>query len=353
MSNWNATAFHHGTILQAGYVVDDENSVIAANLNSSMFTALLMGIYTAVFGGTMYAYLTRQPSKHTLVPITVSLLYLSNLAVFSIQWYITKLQFIDNDQSRTTIFLATIESNQRLTAGVDIGNTISLVLSDALLIWRCFNVWSRSIRVVSIPVILVITEAVSMFTGTIAIAILPPSAVSLRVQMGNIASAGVLMSACTTIITTALITSRIHSFLKHQDISSRKFWHIIDIVVQSGAVYSLSVVFYGAANIVQSKILNVRTFIFVLWINFAVPLAGMSTTLMVARVATLSDDTNISTPLHLTGIQFKAHSTAYITSKDMSVPLYTCSDSDAAGDTEAEMKKTQVLTWNKKISEYV
>ncbi|KAF9472935.1 hypothetical protein BDN70DRAFT_937817 [Pholiota conissans] len=356
MSNQNATAFHHGTILQAGYVVDDENSVVAANLNSSMFMALSMGIYTVVFGGTIYAYLTRHPSKHSLVPITVSLLYLSNLAVFGIQWYITKLQFINNDQSRTTLFLATIESDQSLAVGVDIGNAISLVLSDGLLIWRCFNVWSRSIHVVSIPVFLTFTEAVLMFTGAITVAILPPSSNSLKIQMGNVTSAGVLMSACTTIITTVLITSRIHSFLRHQDISSRKFWHVIDIVVQSGAVYSLSLVFYGAASIIRSEVLNVRTFIFDLWISaFALPLAGMSTTLMVARVATLSDDTNISTSVHLTGIQFKPRSTACTTVGAVSVPLYMhmCSDSAAAGDTAAEVKNTQVRTWKKKSSEDV
>ncbi|KAF9471581.1 hypothetical protein BDN70DRAFT_938840 [Pholiota conissans] len=342
MSNRNATAFHHGTILQAGYVVDDENSVIAANLNGSMVMALSMGIYTVVFGGTLYAYLTRHPSKHSLVPITVSMLYMSNLAVFGIQWYITKLQFINNDQSRATIFLAMIESDQRLDVGVDIGSTISLVLSDGLLIWRCFNVWSHSIRIVSIPIFLAITEAVLMFAGAIAAVTLPPSEDSLRIQMSNVTSAGVLMSACTTIITTALITSRIHSFLRHQDISSRKFWHIIDIVVQSGAIYSLSLIFYGAASILQNEILNVRTFIFDLWISaFALPLAGMSTTLMVARVATLSDDTNISTSVHLTGIQFKPRSTACTTVGAVSVPLYMCRDSDAAGDTAAKVKKAQ------------
>ncbi|KAF9471542.1 hypothetical protein BDN70DRAFT_938870 [Pholiota conissans] len=342
MSNRNATAFHHGTILQAGYVVDDENSVVAANLNSSMFMALSMGsvyphpkntvhrseayitgIYTVVFGGTLYAYLTRHPSKRSLVPITVSILYMSNLAVFGIQWYTTKSQFIDNDQSRATIFLATIEGDQRLDVGVDIGNAISVVLSDALLIWRCFNVWGHSIRVVSIPIFLTITEAVLMFTGAIAVATLPPSANSLKIQMISVTSAGVLMSACTTIITTVLITFRIHSFLRLQDVSSRKFWHIIDIVVQSGAVYSLSL--------------------------------GMSTTLMVARVATLSDDTNISTSVHLTGIQFKPRSTACTTVGAVSVPLYMhmCSDSAAAGDTAAEVKDTQVPTWKKKCGEDV
>ncbi|KAF9472922.1 hypothetical protein BDN70DRAFT_937812 [Pholiota conissans] len=65
---------------------------------------------------------------------------------------------------------------------------------------------------------------------------------------------------------------------------------------------------------------------------------------MVARVATLSDDTNISTSMHLTGIQFKPRSTACTTVGGVSVPLYTCSDSDTAGDTAAEVKQAQVPT---------
>ncbi|KAF9477084.1 hypothetical protein BDN70DRAFT_995196 [Pholiota conissans] len=328
-SDLNATALH-AEILSTGITVNDEISLIATNLHVAILQGLLMGIYTVIFGGTMYAYLTRESSKRYLVPITVSLLYLSNLATFGLNWYSTKFQFVNNGEDRDTVFLATFNTQQNIAAADLAFNIVSLVLGDALLIWRCFNLWNRSIRVISIPVFLTIAEAALMLNQVIGDAIIfsESQGRDLEHRLSKAASAGILTSACTTIITTFLITYRIHSFLKNQHISSRKFRHIIDIVVQSGAISSITILVFGISQALPTQVdtANIHGIIFNFWMSTLVfPIAAISTTVMVARVATLSGQiSNPATSVHLTGLQFQPHSTTYTaTGAQLSVAFAT------------------------------
>ncbi|KAF9474947.1 hypothetical protein BDN70DRAFT_924305 [Pholiota conissans] len=313
MSDQNSTALH-ATIVQAGYTTSDEISLIATNLNVTIFQAFLMGIYTIIFGGTMYIYLTRQPSKRYVVPVSVSVLYICNIADFGLEWLSTKNQFVDNGTTRDTVFMA-IDSTPLTIATIgSVLNVISFVLSDALLIWRCFNLWNNSFLVISVPLFLTFAEAALMFVQTIGSAIVPLTSESLQTIFNKVAVAGIVLSACTTIITTILIAYRIQSFLSTQEgVSSKRFRHIIDIVVQSGAVSSLSLLIFGISNIFNTEdtLLNVNAIIFDFWTNaFVFPLTGMSTTIMVARVATLSNSTTIpSTSTNMTGIWFEPRST--------------------------------------------
>ncbi|KAF9474459.1 hypothetical protein BDN70DRAFT_936646 [Pholiota conissans] len=315
LEDLNSTALHQVIVL-AGFTVDDEKSVIATNLNGMIFAALLMGIYTVVYGGTIYKYTTREGSRSYLVPATISCLYLCNLAFFGIDWFITKQQFIDQGDDRDTVFLATVNNWGELIVEIDFLNAATLMLSESLLIWRCFNVWDRSFRIVFVPVLLTVTEGALMLTQAIGAGVIPPSALTEETRLNKVVAAGLLMSGCSTIITTALIAYRIQSFLTHQEISAKRFRHTIDVVVQSGAVYSFSVLLYGVVNILSTTAdrngMNMVLFNFGLWAsNFTYYLAGMSTTIMVARVAMLSNHANNPTSVHLTGIQFQPRSTVH------------------------------------------
>ncbi|KAF9476275.1 hypothetical protein BDN70DRAFT_935189 [Pholiota conissans] len=335
MSDTNSTTLHE-KIVQAGLTVYDEKSMIAASLNSSIFLALLMGMYTVIFGGTMYAYSIRQPSKRHLVPITVSLLYISNLATFVIQWFSTKLQFVDNGATRETILLDTFGGQFTIAVLLSVLNVISFVLGDALLIWRCFNLWNRSIRVISVPVLLTIIGTAQ----TIGFSITP----SLQPVLNKVVAAGILLSGCTTIITTVLIIYRIYSFSKQKHISSTKFRHIIDIVVQSGAVYAISLLIFGVSGMLSGQSfvnLKVPTYNFGLWTTaFVLPIAGISTTVMVARVATLSENTR---SVYVSEIQFQQTTIHPGTGTHASSVPY-----DAGLPAADKLTRDQVLKFNEK-----
>ncbi|KAF9473263.1 hypothetical protein BDN70DRAFT_937576 [Pholiota conissans] len=322
MSDLNTTALHN-EIMQLGFTVNDEKAFIATNLNATMTIGLLMGIYTIILGGTLYVYMMRGVSSRYLVPVTMLILYISNLALLGIQWYSTKWQFVNNGENRDTIFAAIVDTNVGVSTTVNILSAISLVLGDGLLIWRCFHLWNRSFRVILIPMFLTVSEAVA--------ATLSPTAVSLRTRLAKVAAAGILLAGSTTIITTALIAYRIYSFLRHQDISNRKFNHIIDIVVQSGAIYSLSLLCLGLSNVINENIGSIVEFFeFNCWATaITFPLTGISTTIMVARIATLSDDRNPTTSMHLNGIQFRPRSTTW-TGTGAQTPVVLSTQGDAA-----------------------
>ncbi|KAF9476553.1 hypothetical protein BDN70DRAFT_897235 [Pholiota conissans] len=243
----NATAFHE-SLMENGYTESEEWSTISTNLHVSIFQALLMG----KFDYLTYE-VTKQPSKHYIVPITVTMLYLCNLAIFGVQWYTTKLQFVDNYTYWDPAFLAmssrTPLSGATMTVG-SIINTTSLVLSDGLLIWRCHNLWNCSFRIISIPVFLTIGEAGEHSSSMKSV---PPK----------------LMRSSSVAVDAILAISNIASIP------------------------------------IQHTPTNIPLYVFNSWTSmFVFPLSGISTTIMVARVATLSNDTKSNTTLvPLTGLQ--------------------------------------------------
>ncbi|KAF9473155.1 hypothetical protein BDN70DRAFT_966570 [Pholiota conissans] len=274
----------HQAILQAGFTVNDEKLLIATSLHVIIFQALLMGIYTVIFGGTMYAYLIQQRSKHYAVSVTISILYITNIAVFSIQWYSTKLQFINNGTSRDTIFAALYTNSGTdiiaLHTALNFLTAVSLVLSDGLLIWRCFNLWNRSIYAISIPVFLTFVEAAQ----TIGSEIVPQTAISSQLRLNRVVG------------------------------------NIFNTQSPAPSTQLLSFNFWTAAF-------------------------GMSTTIMVARVATLSDESNAPTSGHSTGIQFRPRSTAR-TRTDAQVSVVLRGPEDTSGSLASEDNQAQVTASN-------
>ncbi|KAF9474269.1 hypothetical protein BDN70DRAFT_885011 [Pholiota conissans] len=314
MSSSGASPTLHDALAQLGVTTALEKASIGDNLNASMFQALLMGIYTVVYVGTMYIYHLKASSKRQLVPLTVTLLYLANLAQFGIQWNAAKQQLVDNGDTRDTVFLALYSAPLRLWIPANLLNVLVLALGDGLLIWRCYNVWNCSVIVIALPSLLVFIEAALLIASTIGTAVVAQSKTGI---MDRLSAAGFLLAACTTIITTTLIAYRIHTFLRNQDIAARRFKNIVDIVVQSGAVYALSMIVVGTSVMMapDSGFESAKLYGFSVWTQaFAFPVAGISTAVMVARVAMLTDDTVApATSFHISGLQFHARSTALTT----------------------------------------
>jgi hypothetical protein len=71
--------------------------------------------------------------------------------------------------------------------------------------------------------------------------------------MNDLLAAALFISFGTTLITTVLIAYRIYSASKQQLPSSRRFNHIIDIVVQSGAIYAFSQLVYAIAGVLSGS----------------------------------------------------------------------------------------------------
>jgi len=126
---------------------------------------------------------------------------------------------------------------------------VNNVIADGLVIYRCYSVWNRNIYVIIVPIILLVIS--SVFGWDILLPLEPFFALSLA----------------TNILVTTLTAGRIwwicrkaRSYLK-TDVQ-RRYVSSISILVESGVIYSVSVLIYlilGAipsANIVQEPVME-------------------------------------------------------------------------------------------------
>ncbi|KAF9479469.1 hypothetical protein BDN70DRAFT_932535 [Pholiota conissans] len=177
-------------------------------------------------------------------------------------------------------------------------------------------------------------------------------------------AAAIFTTFSTTLSTTVLIAYRIYSISKH-DGSFRGFKPIIDIMVQSGATNSLTLLAFalcaipGTGNLLtntrlfaaQNYIENLTSILVSLpfislseyWLKQQSS-KGMSTTIMVARVALPADDTTFPsvTSTHLSGLQFQANSTAGTTTQMVEINQSTGSSVPSANEASNEIAVEEI-----------
>ncbi|KAF8186718.1 hypothetical protein BJ912DRAFT_970539, partial [Pholiota molesta] len=76
---------------------------------------------------------------------------------------------------------------------------------------------------------------------------------SLDTKINALLATAYFTSFATTLVTTVLIAYRIYSISRAQGASSRRFRHIMDIVVQSGVIYALSQFTSALAGVVPGS----------------------------------------------------------------------------------------------------
>ena len=218
------------------------------------------------------------------------MLYLLNTAQLAIQWWEMQSIFVDRGETRNTIFtgcffapywagLVTTGCTAATSALADglLVSTISTIhfrFSHLKLgkIWRCFYVWNRSLLAISLPFFLLVAEIgeislertrrpnlwiwfllKGIYTSWIIIDSLPvklaPSGQGMILNI--LLASGYFLSLSSTISSTLLIAYRIYNSFSHQGNHSKKrFLHIVDVLVQSAAAYSLALLVIAIATVV-------------------------------------------------------------------------------------------------------
>ncbi|KDR76720.1 hypothetical protein GALMADRAFT_139613 [Galerina marginata CBS 339.88] len=285
-------------------------SMINTRLNSMMLETFLMGMYSIVYFGTLYLYLTKPVAQRRTVVIAITLLYVFGLCAFASEWYFLQWFFLKNGETRGTVFLSLFMLPPWVHLADNIFVFLMLVLADGLQVWRCFYVWGRSFRVIAVPTLLCAAEISLFLTSVISISVTKAQPTeSQGTRIDNIESAGYLISAVTSLTTTFLIAHRINKMLQHDNYSMRRFTHIIEILVQSVAVYSVMLLIEAISGLIpvlnqnETKVYAYQVYSAVL----VVPITGIAPTIMVARIclASSSESTAISTPGQLSSLRFQ------------------------------------------------
>ena len=189
-----------------------QTAAISIDLNSTMFQTFLMGLcsptshlhqhnltvfrhlyhsllwhsvplwqvclqlWIAPFFNDLTVIVTRKGSQARVVTATITMLYLLSIAQLPIQWQVLQWGFVDNGETRETIFMASANTPPwvELASNGCIGATN--ILADGLLvsttftfpfrfshlklgkIWRCFHMWNRSLVAISLPFFFLVTE---------------------------------------------------------------------------------------------------------------------------------------------------------------------------------------------------
>ncbi|PPQ84812.1 hypothetical protein CVT25_015158 [Psilocybe cyanescens] len=287
--------------------VNAKVNVIGASLNTSMLFNFLMGIYTMVYGGTMYLYLSKKPanSKRHIVLSAISVLYLLCFLDFIVQWYYLDWVVVINGDTRESIFSGTVNGLQWISVLSTILASSLLIVSDSLLIWRCYYVWGQSFWAISAPLILLVAEF-SLFVATTVLSATLNQITSdaNAILFNNITSALTFVSLGTTVITTFIIGYRIHSASQRHDLSSRRlFNHVVTMIMESATAYSLVllieaiIIAVPSVEVLGSPLSEAGIYIQAIVIVFA----GMAPTVLVARIA-LTDPNNTNASSALTHI---------------------------------------------------
>ncbi|PBK62539.1 hypothetical protein ARMSODRAFT_1024740 [Armillaria solidipes] len=250
------------------------------DLNRMILEAFLHGLYTGVISIALWTMFSRWAFGRQFLLIIIVVLYLLATIGFSFDWAFLRRAFIGHGDNFYTVFQAAELSSPwwiayQLVDGITGG--IGTFLVDITMVWRCWVIWDRQWRIVTLP-------AVCAFAGTVAKIIqLRSDLLDMTEDVGDTSGFSsqvaffsvmyISLTLATTLLCTALIVYRI---LRVSGV--RSYFGILEVLLESSAIYSLSLIVYLAFVFRDSDDCFYADTIMMY-------IKGMAPTLLVTRVA--------------------------------------------------------------------
>ncbi|KAK0492384.1 hypothetical protein EDD18DRAFT_1358050 [Armillaria luteobubalina] len=133
--------------------------VLDISLNNLLLNAFLHGLYTGIVAVTLWAISTS--TNQGRFPTTIILmLYCISTITFVLTWGFLSCAFIEHGYNYYSVLTAPMVDSPwhaawDLVGGISGG--ISTLLVDVTIIWRCWELWDRQWRIVSVPIIFAVT----------------------------------------------------------------------------------------------------------------------------------------------------------------------------------------------------
>ncbi|PPQ69932.1 hypothetical protein CVT26_013257 [Gymnopilus dilepis] len=296
-----------------------EKAAIGDELNSTILSVFLWGIYTVVYAGTLYLYLTKKSSRNKVIVWAISLSYWAYSSIVIMDWYRDQSVLLNNLGSRGALYAALFQGPLWPTLVTEVMDFIMTAVADGILIWRCYHVCGYSLRGILIPGFLLFCEVVIdvAVLSLLGASQLEPSRSQVN-AISHLIAAQSFVTCATTLSSTTIIAYRIYTTSKREisGRSNRLLMHVLEILVQSAAAYSLVAVAEAISSVVPqsgstapswyaSAAYTSLLFIFI---------SGIAPTVLVGRVAMLdgkrtygsTSSATVSAPL--SGLQFHVSS---------------------------------------------
>ncbi|PBK67634.1 hypothetical protein ARMSODRAFT_1086129 [Armillaria solidipes] len=244
-------------------LTDDDKAVLFrfldANLNSEVLYALLHGIYTGVLAVTLWNIFVnkRWPIRRALV-VVIILLHALITINFAANWLYICSAFIDNGKSFWTVYLKLNSVGQAASLEAGIAASMSTILTDLYIIWCCWIVWGRRWPAVLLPILSLIsaTGKVSDLIYLFHISNLYVVAKGIEIyhdysnaptDNGLFPILYISFILATTLWCTLLIIYRILTVAvlrRGTEGRLRVYRRFIEVLVESSALYSISLILY-------------------------------------------------------------------------------------------------------------
>ncbi|KAH9478010.1 hypothetical protein JR316_0010244 [Psilocybe cubensis] len=296
-----APAVHHAsmsTLAQVPKPSDMESiqyAEVASRLNSLVLAIFMLGMYTIVYFGTLYVCVTSKISRGRVVMSAITMLYVFAVVGLGFNWALLQWYFLKNGDTRQTVFASLYTVPRWILSVKNMFVFGMLLISDGLKIWRCFHVWNRSYRTILLPFMLYIGELGIFVAALITLFVMSAhSRPSDSMLPNNLQSSGYFLSAATSLTATILIGSRVKAVAKEgAPDSTGRFKNILEIMIQSVAVYSLAIILQAISVVIPNdgsrpQLTALQDYSSAI----LTPIAGIAPTIMVARVC-LAADTSI------------------------------------------------------------
>ncbi|KAK0214308.1 hypothetical protein IW262DRAFT_1466001 [Armillaria fumosa] len=230
------------------------NGVIIESLTHGMYTALIAVVLWRIVSSST----PHQRQIQVLAGISVFMYFMATLHL-TLKWFYARRAFITNGETEETRFLSLSDA---LVAGgplwipviSSIDTSISVLLADCVIIWRCWIIWSRNWRIIVVPSLC--TLCGTIFDVFFLLQQLTPlsdsqgNTVPLTPWGGNSIDWGMAyysMTLSTTIICTMLIMfrlSRARAAGTSLHFMPNPYQKVMEIVVESAAIYVLALAVY-------------------------------------------------------------------------------------------------------------
>lgn len=253
-------------------------------LNSLCLESLMHGLYTAVLlSGLSNMLFNKRGRNRLFMAVIIAVLYSFETVHLGVRWYWVRQAFIVNGDSRTAIFESFLSQDyQWMWAVSGVFASLNILIADCVLIWRAWVVWDRNYKIVVVPIIGAILEII--FDGFFLYQDIGHTSSTSLSNWGPDAvdwgTAYFTMSLITTVLSTCLVVFRIAAMGRGAShaVSLRSYRGVIEIVIESAALYAVSLIIFLAffirddpRSVYPQAILNSVT--------------GIAPTLIVARVA--------------------------------------------------------------------
>ncbi|KAK0232303.1 hypothetical protein EDD85DRAFT_970717 [Armillaria nabsnona] len=218
-----------------------------AELNSKILYTILYGIYTGILAVTLWNIFINKcwPIRRALV-VVIILLHALITINFASSWSYIHFAFVENGQNFWIAYWRLEHDTQTIYWESGISACISTILADLYIIWCCWMAWGQRWLVVLLPIFslfaAIVTRSMEVYYDYINA--LPPAGISLILY--------IFFNLATTLSCTLLIIYRIVAVagVRHGTTGQLRVYHrFIQVLVESSALYSISLILFLAFTI--------------------------------------------------------------------------------------------------------